>query len=116
MKISEFKFKVIYGINQLIDNYFGSNSMADKFINSTLKILVKQNSYKMDDIFELFTDENGCIDEKLIIDEYSKIIGENGFIVDIRDYIHNDFIKSMLPNKALIIKKEDLIKMFYDDE
>lgn len=112
MKASEFKLSVVKGLNNLIDDYFGTNSIADRLINSTLKIMIKQNTHKFDDILELFTDANGIIDEDVIIEEYSKVIGDSGFIFDMRDIIKNDLVKSMLPNKALIIKKEDLRKMF----
>jgi hypothetical protein len=112
MKASEFKLSVVSGLNNLIDDYFGSHSMADKFINSTLKILVRQNTYKLDDIIDIFADEHGIIDENIIIEEYSKVIGESGFILDIRDFVKNDMVKNLLPNKALIIKKDDLRKMF----
>ena len=112
MKASEFKLSVVSGLNNLIDDYFGSHSMVDKFINSTLKILVRQNTYKLDDIVDIFADEHGIIDENIIIEEYSKVIGETGFILDIRDFIKNDMVKNLLPNKALIIKKDDLRKMF----
>lgn len=109
MKISEFKLKVVKGINGLIDDYFGSSSMTDKFLNATLKIIVKQNQHKYDGILELFTDENGEIDEKMIMEEYSDILGRDGFVVDIRDYVKSDMIKQMLPNKALKITKDDII-------
>lgn len=114
MKTSEFKLSVVQGINNLIDDYFGTNTVADKFINSTLKIMVRQNTYKLDDIMELFTDEHGCIDENIIIEEYSKVVGESGFVFDMRDLVKNELIKNMLPNKALVIRKEDLRKMFYN--
>lgn len=112
MKVSEFKLSAIQGVNNLIDDYFGTHSIADKFINSTLKIMVRQNSYKLDSIIELFTDEYGCIDENVMIEEYSKVIGENGMVFDLRNFVNNDLVKNMLPNKALIIKKEDLKKIF----
>jgi hypothetical protein len=102
----------VSGLNNLIDDYFGSHSMADKFINSTLKILVKQNTYKLDDVLELFTDEHGLVDENIIIEEYSKVVGDFGFVLDIRDFVKNDMIRNLLPNKALIIKKDDLRKIF----
>ena len=112
MKVSEFRLTLLNGIHGLIDDYFGSNSMADKFINSTLKIIVKQKAYKIDDILDIFADEHGCIDESIIIEEYSKMISENGLVFDIRDYVKNDMMKSLMPNKALVIKKDDLRKMF----
>ena len=112
MKTSEFKLSLVQGLNNFVDDYFGSGTYADKFINSTLKILIKQNTYKVDDLIGLFADENGNIDEILVIEEYSKVIGDSGFILDIRDFVKNEMIKSFLPNKALVIKKEDLRKMF----
>ena len=112
MKASEFKLSIVQGINNLIDDYFGSNTMGDRFINSTLKIMLRQNTYKLDNIVELFTDESGWVDEEVIIEEYSKVLGESGFIFDLRDMIKNEMIRSMLPNRALIIKSEDLRKMF----
>lgn len=112
MKLQEFKLRLISGLNNLIDDYFGSNNMTDKFINSTLKIMVKQNSGKVDGMLELFADENGYIDERIIIDEYSKMMGDNGILFDLRDFIKNDTIKSFLPNKALVIKADDLRNIF----
>lgn len=116
MKASEFKLSVVSGLNNLIDDYFGTNTTADKFVNSTLKILVRQNTYKLDNILDIFADENGCIDENIILEEYSKVIGDAGFILDIREFVKNDLIRSILPNKALIIKRSDLRKMFCSDE
>lgn len=112
MKASEFKLSIVQGLNNFVDDYFGSSSYADRFINSTLKIMIKQNTYKFDDLIGLFTDENGNIDELLVIEEYSKVVGDSGFILDIRDFIKNELVRSLLPNKALVIKKEDLRKMF----
>lgn len=112
MKIHEFKLRLICGVNDLIDDYFSANTVVDKFINSTLKIMVKQNAGKLDGIMELFMDENGCIDEQMVIEEYSKMLGENGILFDLRDFIKNDTIKNLLPNKALIIRDEDIKKMF----
>lgn len=112
MKATEFKLSIVQGVNKLIDDYFGSGTRADKFINSTLKIMVRQNTYKIDEMLGLFTDEHGCIDESIIIEEYSKVLGESGFVFDMRDIVKNELIKNMLPNKALVIKKEDLHKIF----
>ena len=82
--------------------------------NKTLKILVKQNTYRIDSVLDLFTDEHGMIDENIIIEEYSKVIGENGFILDIREFIKNEMIRNLLPNKALVIKKDDIRKMLHN--
>jgi hypothetical protein len=111
MKASEFKLRFITTINNLIDTYFGSNTMVDKFVNSTLHVMVKQKSYMLDDVLQLFTDQNDDINEELLMDEYSKMFGDKDIIIDIRDYIKNDFIKDMLPNKSLVIKSDDILDM-----
>jgi len=111
MKASELKLRVITSLNSLIDTYFGTNTMVDKFINSTLHVVVKQKSYMLDDVLNLFTDEEGNINKELLFDEYSKMFGDNDIVIDIRDYIKNDMVKSMMPNKSLIIKQEDIFDM-----
>lgn len=111
MKASAFKLRVINTLNSLVDTYFGSNSMVDKLVNSTLHVMIKQKSYMLDDFMNLFTDKDGNIDEETIIDEYSKMFGDRDIIIDIRDYINNDFIKGMLPNKSLVIKADDILDM-----
>lgn len=111
MKVSEVKLRMINKVNSLIDQYFSGNDLPDKFINSTMKIIVKQNVYKVDTIFELFADKNGEIDLHMMVDEYAKMIGDEGFVFDIKEYVANDFIKGMIPDKVLIIKKDDIISL-----
>jgi hypothetical protein len=111
MKTSEVKLRLINFANGLIDTYFSNTSLTDKMINSTLKIIVKQNSYRADSILKLFTDANGEIDLKEIVYQYAETIGDNGITIDIRDYIDNDFIKQYLPNKALLVKKDDIMSL-----
>ena len=111
MKVSEFKLRLMTTANELIDVYFGDSTVADKMINSTLKILVKNNIHKADDIINLFADKNGEINVNEIVDEYAKQLGDEGVQFDIKDYIKNDFIKSLMPNKFLLITKDDLMKL-----
>ena len=111
MKTTEFKLRIVTGLNDLIDQYFGSQTISDKLINSTLKIIVQQNQNKYDNMLELFADERGDVDTNLIINKYVDVIGD-GIILDLRDYISNHTIKSLLPNKALKITKDDIMMMF----
>ena len=111
MKASELKLRVVNTVNGLIDTYFGSDTMVDKFVNSTLHVMVKQKAYMLDDVLAYFTDKDGNINEELIFEEYSKMFGDKDIIIDIRNYIKNDFIKSMMPNKSLIIKPDDILDM-----
>lgn len=111
MKASEFKLRVISTLNELVDIYFGSDAIVDKFVNSTLHVMIKQKSYMLDDIMNLFTDQDGNINEELLIDEYSKMFGDKDIVIDIRDFMKNDFVKGILPNKSLIIKSDDILDM-----
>lgn len=111
MKPSELKLRIISGLNRLVDDYYGENNFKDKVINATIKLIIKQNQNKYDYILDMFTDENGCIDSNSIISTYADLIGENGITVDIRQYINNDYLKSVLPNKVLIVNKSDIINL-----
>lgn len=111
MKIAEVKIRLINTANSLIDTYFNGSDFSDKFLNSTMKIIIKQNVNKFDDVFKLFADKNDDIDLDMMVNEYSKMISDNGIIFDIKDYVSNDFVKNMLPNKVLVIKKEDIASL-----
>ena len=111
MKASEVKLRLINFANGLIDTYFSSSTMSDKMINSTLKIIVKQNSYRADNILKLFADEKGEIDMIEIVYEYADKIGDDGITFDIRDYVNNELIQQFLPKKVLIIKKDDIMSL-----
>ena len=109
MKIHEVKLRLNNSINRLIDTYFGLPTVTEKMVNATLKIIAKQNMYKLDSILGMFADQNGEIDPQAILYEYASQIDENGIRIDIKEYIDNDLIKQILPNKILIIKKEDIM-------
>jgi hypothetical protein len=95
----------------MINTYFGGSTMNEKFINSTLKIILKQNIYKVDGILALFADKDGDIDIANVVEEYSKMIGDQGLVFDLKQYVDNDFAKSLIPDKVLIIKREDIAKL-----
>ena len=111
MKAGEIKIRLSNSIMGLIDTYFCENSLNEKFINSTLKIILKQNIYKIDQMLSLFADKNGEINATEIITEYSKMIDEEGFVFDLRNYVDNEMLKGMLPNKVLLIKREDILNL-----
>lgn len=111
MKLSEIKIRLANTVNSLIDTYFSENSLTEKFINSTLKLLVKQNIHKVDDMLALFADENGEIDANVIINEYANMLGAEGFTFDLKSYVNNPLVKNMLPDKVLVIKKEDILSV-----
>jgi hypothetical protein len=111
MKIAELKLRLLSGANNLIDDYFGSGSIGDNMLNATLKLLVRQNEHKMDNILNMFADENGEIDGNVVVEEYSKVFGNDGVIIDIKDFIKSNTVRSFLPNKCLKVTQDDLRKM-----
>ena len=111
MKIQEIKLKLITSVNNLIDTYFSTSSVTDKMINAPLKVLVKQNAYKIDGVLNLFTDENGEINPRDVLMEYANQIDENGLVIDIKQYINNETLKQFIPNKVLLLKREDILNL-----
>lgn len=111
MKIGEMKIRLVTAVNKLVDTYFGQPTMSEKFINSTLKLIVKQNIYKVDSVLSLFADENGEINASDIVAEYAKMIDENGFVFDLKQYVPNETVKSLIPDKILVIKREDILNL-----
>lgn len=115
MAIRDFKTKLIIGVEDLIDTYFGSGSISDRLLNATVKIIANQNIDKLDNFLNLFADKDGKIDSDLIIKEYGKAFGSDKIIIDLRNFIENDMVRRVLPNKALAIKIDDISKIFDDN-
>ena len=111
MKIGEVKIRLSNSVIELIDTYFGGSALNEKFINSTLKIILKQNLYKADAMLQLFADQNGDININDIVEEYSKMVGDEGIIFDLKKYVENDFVKTLIPDKILVIKRNDILKL-----
>lgn len=111
MKAQEVKLKLVTSVNRLIDTYFGSPVVSEKMINATLKVLVKQNAYKLDNMLDLFADANGDINPQDILIEYANQVDENGVVIDIKQYINNETLKQFMPNKVLVMRKEDILNL-----
>jgi hypothetical protein len=112
IKIHEFKLKLVNGVEGLIDTYFSGGSVSDRLINATVKIIINQNIDKLDEFMELFADKNGYVDTDIIIREYGKAFGTDKFILDLRDFVNNDMVRRVLPNKALAIRIDDVARIF----
>ena len=111
MNTSEVKLKLITSVNRLIDTNFGMPTVTEKMINATLKVVVKQNAYKIDGFLNMFADQNGEINPQEVLIEYANQIDDNGLIIDIKQYINNETLKQILPNKVLVLKREDIINL-----
>jgi hypothetical protein len=112
LKLSEFKIKALFGINNLIDTYFSGNGIGERLINATVKIVINQNADKFDDVLTMFADKDGYIDTDILIREYGQALGTDKLVIDLRDFINNDTIRRALPNKALAIEIDDLARIF----
>ena len=111
MNTSEVKLKLITSVNRLIDTYFGMPTVTEKMINATLKVIVKQNAYKIDGVLNMFADQNGEINPQEVLIEYANQIDDNGLIIDIKQYINNETLRQILPNKVLVMKREDILNL-----
>jgi hypothetical protein len=111
MKAGELKMRLANSVMGLIDTYFGGTAMSEKFINSTLKIILKQNLYKIDPMLDLFANQDGEINAQEVVTEYANMIDENGYVFDLKQYVENDSIKALIPNKILVIKREDILNL-----
>jgi c-di-GMP-related signal transduction protein len=114
IRMTEFKSRAIAGVEDLIDVYFSGDSISERLMNATVKIIVNQNVDKLDDVINLFADKNGFIDTDIMIREYGKAFGTDKVILDLRDFVNNDMVRRTLPNKAIAIHIEDLAKIFED--
>ena len=94
----------------MINVYFNDNTLVDKITNSTLKAMLKANMTKIDGVLEMFADKDGNIDAEGIIESYAEQL-TNGLEIDIKKYIKSDFICNLLPNKSIIIKKDDVLNI-----
>lgn len=111
MTATEFKLRLITMVKGLIDTYFAEDNIIDRIANGTLKVLIQTNDDKIDGFIKMFCDKNGNVDANLVMNSYADQIPETGLRFDIKDYIESEFVKAMLPNKSLIIKRDDLLRV-----
>ena len=111
MRIEEFKLRIVKSVNELIDVYYADNDFVDKMINSTLKILIQKNTDKIDGFLKMFQDASGEIDADMLVNAYAEQFSNGGIKFDIKQFINNDFLKEFLPDKFLLIGKDDILRI-----
>ena len=109
MKIQEFKLRLTNFANNIIDSYFKSNSLAEKGMGTMAKYIVKKKIDDFDDFLELFANKEKEIDtEEFVNYVVAELVGEDGMVVNFKDYLNPDgILYNLIPNKTLIVKKED---------
>lgn len=109
MKIQEFKLRLTNFANNIIDSYFKSNSLAEKGMGTMAKYIIKKKIDDFDDFLELFANKEKEIDtEEFVNYVVAELVGEDGMVVNFKDYLNPDgILYNLIPNKTLIVKKDD---------
>lgn len=109
MKASEFKIQTVNKLFKLADDYFDGITIQERLINGTIKQVIKNKQHQFDDWLEMFTDENGNIQT----DEIKNAIADMGNVeLSLKDLARQFNIPSyFLPNKVLILTKQDIINL-----
>lgn len=111
MRKEELEYSIKKYVNQLIDDVLPESGILGKLSNRTAKYWVEQNQWRLDEILSVFTDKDECIDTKKLAEMYEDVLFENGELRLSLKEIAPDSIKTMLPDKIMIFKKEDLHKL-----
>lgn len=115
MKTDEIKMRLHRFLNNTIDLYLPPISFFDKMKNSTAKLWVDQNMWKLDKALEAFGDANKEVDIDKVMDAYQNALFENGEMrLDVKGMLPESFewLKDMLPNKIILFKVDDFYRIF----
>lgn len=101
MQINEAKAVIVKHLNKLITEWFGDKPL----IQALAKTILQANLNKYDNILEMISNEKGDIMFEELIEN-----------LDIRDGYQIDLtsISPLLPNRILIISKEDIQQLLDD--
>ena len=108
MRKEELKYSIKKYVNQLIDDVLPESGILGKLSNRTAKYWVEQNQWRLDEIISVFTDKDECIDTQKLAEMYEDVLFENGELRLSLKEIAPDSIKTMVPDKIMVFKREDL--------
>ena len=115
MKIDEMKMRIHHFVHNTIDLYLPPSNFLDKMKNATAKLWIDQNIWQVNKMLDSFGDEHGEIDFEKVIDIYEDVLFSEGELrIDLKDMIPDEYgwVKSQLPHKLILFKKEDLRDIF----
>lgn len=115
MKIDELKMRLHKFVHNTIDLYVPQTSLVEKMANSTAKLWIDQNAWRLNKVLDSFGDENGEIDVEDILEHYESALFENGELrLDIKSMLpaSMNWVKELLPNKIILFKTEDFRNIF----
>ena len=111
MKKEELEYNIKKYVYQLIDDVMPENGLLGKIENRTAKYWVEQNQWRLDDILSVFMNKDGCIDGHQIIEMYKDVLFENGELrISLTDLVGDNY-KSLMPDKIILFKEDDLYKL-----
>lgn len=109
MKIGEVKSITMDWANRILDVWFGNGNFADRMVKPALKVMLKANIDKMDDVLVAFTKKDGTIMMNELIDSYINEIPEEGLILNVTDFIgDNAFARAISPK---LLERSDLVEL-----
>lgn len=109
MKIGEIKATTVDWANKILDVWFGSGNFADRMVKPALKVMIKANIDKMDDLLAAFTRKDGTIMINELLESYINEIPEEGLILNVTDFIgDNAFARAISPK---LLERSDLIEL-----
>lgn len=111
MRKEELEYSIKKYVNQLIDDVLPESGILGKLSNRTAKYWVEQNQWRLNEILSVFTDKDECIDTEKLAEMYEDVLFENGELRLSLKEIAPDSVKTMLPDKIMIFKREDLHKL-----
>lgn len=101
MQINEVKTVIYNHLSKLINDWFGDKPL----VKALAKTIIQANLNKYDNVLEMITDEKGDV----LIDELIENMGIlGGYQIDLST------ISPYLPNRILIISKEDIQNILKD--
>ena len=114
MKTDEIKLRVNKFLNDTIDLYMPPVGIFDKMKNSTAKLWLEQNSWRLFKAIDAFGDEHHEIDIDKVLRHYEDSLFENDELrIDVKSIIPQQYewIKDYLPNyKDIYSQYSDIIE------
>ena len=111
MRKEELEYSIKQYVFQLINDVLPESGLLSKLGNVTAKYWVEQNQWRLDEILSVFTDKDGCINTEKLAEMYENVLFENGELRLSLKEIAPDSVKTMLPDKIMIFKRDDLHRL-----
>lgn len=106
MKKEEFTTNILNQLNVLINEWFDSNTFQDNITKALAKTVLETNVNKVQPMIDIFTDENGDVRTDILMKHLEDVLPEK-IEIDLKQYINLPFV----PNKILLLSRQDIIKM-----